>query len=404
MNLTITIKTRLYIDQSDIPKLKEVCEQYRLACNFVSQWVFDNQFELNSNKVQKSVYEDCRQLFNLKSQMAASVPKTVTARYKTTKTQLSQKPYKYQDENGKCQRIGKTLEWLWKPIQFKRSQVDLVRNRDYSFVDNGQTLSVNTLQGRVKCKFSCKGFEHYLPDYTLGTAKLLESKGKWFEHLAATKEVADYNKQSITNVVGIDRGLRHIMTTYDSKGTSAFFSGKKISQTRKHYRKLRTSLQKRNSKSSKRRIRLIEKRENRWMTDMNHQLSKTLINQYGNGTVFVLEDLTGVRFVTEQVSKKHRYEQVSWSFFQLEQFLTYKASINGSQVVKVAAEYTSQRCPKCGKIDKEQRKKEIHEYHCSCGYKSNDDRIGAMNIQLLGTQWVTGTDERPRFEKITVTG
>ena len=36
------------------------------------------------------------------------------------------------------------------------------------------------------------------------------------------------------------------------------------------------------------------------------------------------------------------------------------------------------------------------------GYRSNDDRISAMNIQLLGTQWVSGTDERPRFEKLTV--
>ena len=39
--------------------------------------------------------------------------------------------------------------------------------------------------------------------------------------------------------------------------------------------------------------------------------------------------------------------------------------------------------------DKQARNHGTHEYPCQhCGYTSNDDRIGAMNIQLLGTNWV----------------
>ena len=35
-------------------------------------------------------------------------------------------------------------------------------------------------------------------------------------------------------------------------------------------------------------------------------------------------------------------------------------------------------------IKKSNRNHDLHEYHCSnCGYRSNDDRLGAMNIQLL---------------------
>ena len=33
-------------------------------------------------------------------------------------------------------------------------------------------------------------------------------------------------------------------------------------------------------------------------------------------------------------------------------------------------------------------------------YDENDDRVGAMNIQLLGTLWISG-EERAHFEKIT---
>ena len=38
-------------------------------------------------------------------------------------------------------------------------------------------------------------------------------------------------------------------------------------------------------------------------------------------------------------------------------------------------------------------------YVCdACGYQSNDDRIGAMNLQMLGTLYVSG-DEHPRIRK-----
>lgn len=45
----------------------------------------------------------------------------------------------------------------------------------------------------------------------------------------------------------------------------------------------------------------------------------------------------------------------------------------------------------------------IHEYICeNCDYHSNDDRIGAMNIQLLGAQYISGID-KPRFTKNIIT-
>lgn len=136
------------------------------------------------------------------------------------------------------------------------------------------------------------------------------------------------------------------------------------------------------------------------MSDVNHQISKTLVRKYGEGTLFVLEDLTGVSFNEESLSawtNNGCRELRSWSFYQLEQFLAYKSQETVSEVIKVAADYTSQRCPKCGRIHKENRKHETHEYICdSCGFRSNDDRVGAMNIQVLGTLYISG-DNHPRF-------
>lgn len=380
-------------------------EQYRQACNFVSQYIFDNQFDLTYQSLNKKLYSDLRGLFGLKSQLAQSSIKTTIARYKTVKQQLFQNPYRYKDEDGRWQRIPKTLEWLWNPVFFRRPQADLVRNRDYSFVDDGQVLSINTLGKRTKCTFEGEHFAGYLNvSYQLGTAKLVELKGRWYLHIPFTKAVEDFQKECVRHVVGIDRGLHFLAVSYDEQGKTKFVSGKKIATKRHKFQEVRKQLQAKGTKSAKRKLKAISGRENRWMSDVNYQISKTLVQKYGKDTLFVLEDLAGVSFEESNLSRtaKQNYDLRSWSFYQLEQFLTYKAHENRSEVLKVSAKYTSQRCPKCGIIRKANRDHHKHLYSCQCGYKSNDDRIGAMNIQLLGTMWISG-DTHPQYERLTTT-
>ena len=46
--------------------------------------------------------------------------------------------------------------------------------------------------------------------------------------------------------------------------------------------------------------------------------------------------------------------------------------------------------PACGHIEKANRNKKIHLFSCkNCGYKSNDDRIGAMNLYRMGINYLT---------------
>ncbi|PAY53425.1 RNA-guided endonuclease TnpB family protein [Ligilactobacillus salivarius] len=363
MEMQVTIKTKLKISNSEIAwSFSKTMEQYRQACNYVSEYIFNNDFDMKQSRLNKELYTKLRNLFSLKSQMAQSVIRTVIARYKTVKTQMARRPYKYQDQNtGEWYREVRDLTWLHKPISFNRPQVDLQRNRDWSYLSSGQ-LSINTLDGRVKVDPICRGFNQYLDGtWKFGLAKLLKSSGKWYLHISATKEVADFNKQTVKHVVGLDRGLRFLATSYDEQGKTAFFDGQAIMRKRAKYQKLRATLQAKGTKSAKRRLKKLSGRENRWISDQNK----------------------------------------SWAFYQLEQFLTYKAHLNNSEVVEVSAKYTSQRCPKCGVIKKDNRNHEKHEYHCdNCGYRSNDDRIGAMNIQLLGTQYISG-QEQPKFELTT---
>lgn len=149
MDLTKTVKLQIKLsNDKDAALLKSAMEHYRLACDDVSDYVFDHDFLLNTVKLQIALYAGLREQFNLKAQMAISVLRTVTARYKAVRTQLKQKPYRYQDDAGKWQKQAKDLTWLWRPVSFHRPQLDLVRGRDWSIRKDG-SFSLNTLDKRI---------------------------------------------------------------------------------------------------------------------------------------------------------------------------------------------------------------------------------------------------------------
>lgn len=400
MKQGITLKLKIDVSEEQENELIRLQEQYRKACQFVSDYYFEEHFKPSRYELHDTLYHTIRSEFGLKAQQAQSVLITVLARYKTVASQMKKKRFKYQDKNSKqWHSVQKDIKWLIQPIQFKKPQNDMVYNRDWNFTKD-QTIKLTTLEGRIEVGCHFDYFDSYLSDgWKLGTAKLINKFNKWFLHIGATKEIEGYQRESTEHVVGIDRGLIFLLTTYDEKGTTKFINGKEITHKRNKYAKLRQELQLKGTKSAKKRLKAINRRENRWMTDVNHRLSKALVDYYSENTVFVLEGLENINWQRSFGSTKNNKKHTEWAFYQLEEFLTYKAILSDSVVVKVNAQYTSQRCPKCGSIDKENRNHKLSEYHCqTCKYRSNDDRVGAMNIQGLGKLWVSG-ETNVKYEK-----
>lgn len=380
MTLTTTIKLRFYPENVQEEKLLDTMNLYRDCLNRVSKYIFENNFNTNPYSLQKEVYKSLRES-GLKSQMAISCIKEVVSKYSTIEAQLKRHPYKYKDDEG-WHRIQKDLSWLQKRVIFKKPTLTLIANRDWSFTKG--LVRITSLKEPVRCEYEHFTVDNLSSDIKLRSAKLvLKFRGKkklWFLHISATREVPEFDVSQPSSTIGIDRGLRFITTSYDGQNTK-FVSGKQIMKIRNHYKKLRARLQSKGTKSAKRRLKALSGRETRWMTDVNHRLSKALVQSYGPNSLFVLEDLTDISF---------ERDLGNWAFYQFEEFLTYKAKAIGSLVLKVDAAYTSQRCPRCGKVDKSQRNHETHEYKCTCGYCSNDDRTGAINIQELGRRWTSG--------------
>lgn len=366
MDVTVTAKVRIYPTPNENDLLLESGRAFSKACNYISNIVYNTR-ELSQAKLQKLVYNELRSVYKLPSQMACNAVRQVIGSYKTLKSNNHE----------------------WTLVNYNHEVSVLSWNRDYSFV--GDMFSVGTLSGRIKVKYNADYIKKYLDDtWVFGTCKVINKHKKWFLHISVTKDIEQLSESDVCNVMGIDLGVNFLATTYDSNGETNFYSGKQIKHKRGQYKANRKALQQIQTASSRRKLKKIGNRENRWMQDVNHCITKALVTNSPKNTLFVLEDLTGIRNVTEKVNLKNRYEIVSWSFFDFRTKLEYKAKLNNHLVKLVDPAYTSQICPKCGHTEKGNRNKQRHEFKCkNCGYSSNDDRVASMNLYRKGIEYLS---------------
>jgi putative transposase len=173
-------------------------------------------------------------------------------------------------------------------------------------------------------------------------------------------------------IVGADRGLHNIISLSD--GT--LFNASRVRAQKRKFLYVKRQLQAKGTRSSKRLLKKRSGREMRFSSDVNHCLSKKLVNLPYD--VFVLENLAGIR--KRNKGRKLNGWLSNWTFFQLEQFIGYKTEALGKQVVKVDARYTSQKCSDCGNTDKASRKGS--RYLCvECGHAEHADINAAKNIK-----------------------
>ncbi len=114
------------------------------------------------------------------------------------------------------------------------------------------------------------------------------------------------------------------------------------------------------------------------MADTNHRLSKAIAES--DFKAFALEKLT--KMTNKKNGRRFNKKLGNWSFKQFEAFLGYKAEALGKTVVFVNQVYTSQKCSKCGRVEKSNRKGSW--YSCGCGFQLHSDLNASRNIANLG--------------------
>ncbi len=95
-------------------------------------------------------------------------------------------------------------------------------------------------------------------------------------------------------------------------------------------------------------------------------------------STIALEALGGIRN-GRKLRKAQRTDLDRWAFYELEQFIRYKAETFGMEVIGIDPKHTHQGCSRCGHTEKANRHQ--HRFLCkACGYKLHASR----NIRLRG--------------------
>jgi IS605 OrfB family transposase len=112
------------------------------------------------------------------------------------------------------------------------------------------------------------------------------------------------------------------------------------------------------------------------------QYNNLVVNQLPWSDIKVLgvERLTGLKIGKKKnQSKQFRRQLAPWSYRQVITKIEQSAPLNRVQVVSVNPAHTSQRCPNCSTVSKDNRNGE--SFKCvRCGYAADADYVGALNV------------------------
>jgi len=292
-------------------------------------------------------YREIRERFGLSSQMAVrAIAKAVEC---------------FQRDKTKC------------PV-FKPRSAICYDQRVMSF--KGLTeVSLWALTGRRRIPFVCGAYQKERQGRIKGQADLVYRQGKFF--LLCTIDMPEGAPIAPRDVLGIDLGINKIAV--DSDGNE--FSGDAVDKTRRHYNKRRAGLNRVGTKSARRRLSKIRKREANFRRNENHRISKqVVVKAKATGSAIALEDLKGIRDrVTVKQPQRNRLS--GWAFSQLRSFVAYKAALAGIPLVLVDPRNTSRTCSACGHCEKANRKSQA-EFECrQCGHSANADVNAARTIR-----------------------
>lgn len=344
MKLTAVVRLQPSADQYEL--LLHTLERANAACNYISAAAWEAKV-FGRVPVHHLTYHTVREHYELTAQLTVRCVGKVVDAYK-----LDKKAKRTFKSHGAVPYDDRILTWRVADMR----------------------VSIWTLAGREVIPFVCGDYHRALLNGQRGESDLVYRKGKFF--LYTTCEVEADTPIDVEDFLGVDMGVQNIAA--DSDG--AIYSAKHLLNVRHRYRRLRRKLQAKGTKSAKRLLRKRSRKEMRFAHDVNHCISKQLVEKAKDtGRGIAVEDLTHIRSRVT-VRSKGRGQLHSWAFADLRAKIEYKAQRAGIPVVAVDARYTSQQCSVCGHTSRSNRPNQATFKCQSCGFTLHADWNAARNI------------------------
>jgi len=364
-----TLQVKILPTQKQAETLLATMRQFNTACDYISEIAFREKC-FSKFALHKIVYYDVKERFSLSAQIVIrAIAKTIDA-------------YKL---NKKSQRT------------FQKYGAIVYDQRIYSLKANNR-VSLWTLNGREIMPIVFGNYQKKKWHQRKGQAQLVYKDSNFY--LLISVETEEMPPVDTSGYLGVDLGIEKIAAC--SNGME--FSGKVIDACREKYQKTRAALQTKSTKAAKRKLRKIRNKESNFRKHINHVISKRIVESATRScSAIVLEDLKGIR-KQMKARKQQRSRMHGWSFFQLRQFITYKAILAGIPVEIINPAYTSQRCSSCGHTSKKNRKSQAEFVCMSCGCSDNADHNASKNIAVLGHVNRPPLNSRSRDNKDQILG
>jgi putative transposase len=359
-----TIALKLETTPEQFHALLETMEAFNAGCDYVAEVAFEKH-SANKIALQPFVYTRLREEFRLSSQMAIRAISKACEAYKR----------------------DKDIQPSFDPHGAMIYDERIMNIRDAGHV------SLLTLSGRVLLPMRYGAYQAARLAMQKGQADLILRNGVFYLYVCI--DMPTEPPVETEGFLGVDLGIVEIAS--DSVGNQ--YSGEAVKRVRKSVKEHRRQLQRKQTNSAKKRLRKTSARQSRFVRDINHCISKKLVaTALHLQKALALEDLSGIRERAGTVSRQMRWLLGNWSFYQLAQFICYKAEMVGLRVVFVDPRNTSRTCPECGYCDKANRKSQSCFRCLECGFEANADFVGSRNIgaraelsdRLLSSSATTG--------------
>ena len=318
--------------------------------NDVASIIFKEKIKLSLSEVHKAVYNRMREKYPLiPSQAVIKIYKDVISNYRTSKRKTI-----IQRKNAVL-RLDKRLYSNLTPTSIKLTSFKRNKRSEAKFVLYDKFVELSKRYVMSDPLIFMKGEEFYL-SITFKTEE---------------KPVLG------DKCLGVDLGIKRIVTTSDG----LIVKGTNVNGIKRKLRYLKRSLQSKGTKSAKRHLKKLAKKERNINKNYAHHVCNVILKT--DKDIIVLEDLKGIKSKTSKTKegykrKRHNNMIAQVPFFMIRTILTYKAPLLGKKVVTVSPSYTSQmdcRTSKCS------GKRIGCRYYCDDGIIFDADWNAAINIR-----------------------
>lgn len=344
--MNISLKVKINVSPDDAKRLFDTFKAYQFAWQTVSDWSFQNNLSHSQMEAQKATYYKVREVY-------PTLPANLVQAART-------------DALAKIKGAKQNKHILKSPPKLKK--ITLRYDTRTSKI-KGNTIGLACCGGkRINVTFNEFPHLNELRNrYKILSPGIFYQKGQFWAILVF--QIPEIQSAK-THSIGIDLGQRNFAATSEGK----LYKSKILNRNRRKIRFLKQKLQKRGTKSARRKFKRLSGKEKRQSANAIHCLVNKVI-QDTKAKTFVIEKLKLPNAKGFGKTGKNRRKYAA-PFGLFRQILKYKASILGIQIVEVSPYRTSQI--DCRGLPDGKRHKGL--YIGVDGKQLNSDINGAINV------------------------